>query len=311
MLTQRQARIRTARRALAAMGYQETIGWSFTSTANAGRFGGGAGALVLANPIASELDCMRPSALPGLIEAAARNAARGLSDVALFEIGPVFMGLEPADQKTVIAALVAPNPPRRWDGAKDDALFALKGELMALLEELGAPVGSLQVVQGANNDWWHPGRSARVQLGPKAVIAEFGALHPATLAAMDADGPLYAFELTLDNLPEAKKKAVKTRPDLALSPLMALKRDFAFVMDRARSANDVVRAAIGADKGLIAGARVFDLYEGKGVPDGQKSVAIEVMIQPVDKTMTEAEIEALSARVVGAVEKATGGKLRA
>ena len=311
VLNQRQARIRTARRALAAMGYQETIGWSFTSTANAARFGGGAEALVLANPIASELDCMRPSALPGLIEAARRNAARGLNDLALFEIGPVFAGLEPQDQKTVMAALIAPNPPRRWDAAPVDALFTLKGDLMALLESLGAPTASLQVVQGSNSPWWHPGRSARIQLGPKAVIAEFGALHPATLAAMDADGPLYAFELTLDTLPEAKKKAVKTRTDLALSPLMPLKRDFAFVVDRAKPANDLVRAAIGADKALITSARVFDLYEGKGVPEGFKSVAIEVMIQPTDKTLTEPEIETLSARVIAAVEKTTGGKLRA
>lgn len=310
VLTPRQARIRTARRALAAMGYQETIGWSFTSQANAARFGGGDERLVLANPIASDLDCMRPSALPGLIEAAARNAARGLSDVALFEIGPVFAGLEPADQKTVIAALIAPNPPRRWDGAKDDALFALKGDLMALLEDLGAPAGSLQVVQGETNSWWHPGRSARVQLGPKTVIAEFGALHPGALMAMDAPAPLLALEITVDHLPEAKKKAVKTRADLALSPLMPLKRDFAFVVDRARPANDLVRAAIGADKGLITAARVFDLYEGKGVQEGYKSVAIEVMIQPKDKTLTEPEIEALCGRIIGAVEKTTGAKLR-
>ncbi len=310
VLTPRQVRIRTARRALAAMGYQETIGWSFTSQANAARFGGGAEALVLANPIASDLDCMRPSALPGLIEAAGRNTARGLNDLALFEIGPVFTGLEPQDQKTVIAGLLSPNPPRRWDGAKDDALFGLKGDLMALLENLGAPVGSLQIVQGSNNAWWHPSRSARVQLGPKAVIAEFGALHPAVLGAIDTDGPLLAFEITLDALPEAKRKAVKTRPDLALSPLMPLKRDFAFVVDQAKPANELVRAAIGADKVLISGARVFDLYEGTGVVEGFKSVAIEVIIQPVDKTLTEPEIAALSNRIIAAVEKASGGVLR-
>ncbi len=310
VLTTRQARIRIGRRALAAMGYQETIGWSFTSQANAVRFGGGADELVLANPIASDLDCMRPSALPGLIEAARCNAARGMSDVALFEIGPVFAGLEPQDQRTVIGGLVSPNPPRRWDGPREDALFTLKGDLMALLDDLGAPVGSLQIVQGANNAWWHPGRSARVGLGPKAVIAEFGALHPAVLAAMDAEGPLYAFEINLDALPEPKKKAVKTRPDLTLSPLMPLKRDFAFVVDQARAANDLVRAALGADKALITGARVFDVYEGKGVPDGSKSVAVEVLVQPNDKTLTEPEIEALSARVIAAVEKATGAVLR-
>ena len=217
MLTPKQARVRAARRALAAAGYQETVGWSFTSTANARLFGGGDERLVLANPIASELDCMRPSALPGLIEAVGRNAARGFSDLALFEIGPVFHGDQPEDQRTVIAAILAPNAPRSWAGAAGDPLFALKGDLIALLDELGAPTGSLQTAQGSANAWWHPGRSARLQLGPKAVLAEFGALHPSVLKAMDVAGPLYAFEITLEAVPEPKKKAIKTKagPDAA------------------------------------------------------------------------------------------------
>ncbi len=310
VLTGRQTRLRIARRALAAQGYQETVGWSFVSQADAVRFGGGADALVLANPIASDLDCMRPSALPGLIQAARRNAARGLGDVALFEIGPVFLGLEPQDQRTVIAAVAAPVAARRWDGVSEDALFLLKGDLIDLLADLGAPIGSLQVVQGGTSPWWHPGRSARVQLGPKAVMAEFGQLHPAVLRAMDLDETLYGFEVTVDALPEAKKKAAKGRAALDLSPLMPLRRDFAFVVDRDRPAGDLIRAARGADKALIADARVFDVYEGKGVPDGMRSVALEIMVQPREKTLTEPEIEALSSRVVAAVEKATGGVLR-
>jgi phenylalanyl-tRNA synthetase beta chain len=266
--------------------------------------------LVLANPIASELDCMRPSALPGLIEAAGRNAARGFSDLALFEIGPVFSGDQPEDQRTTISALVSPKSPRHWQGAPSDPLFALKADLYALLDELGAPTGSLQVAQGSASPWWHPGRSARLQLGPKAVLAEFGALHPSVLKALDVDGPLYAFEITLEAVPEPKKKAVKTKPALALSPLMPLYRDFAFIVAKDKAAGDLVRAAQGADKALIAAARVFDVYQGAGVPEDEKSVALEVTIQPQDKTLTDIEIEALSARIVAAVEKATGGRLR-
>jgi len=310
VLTSRQARLRLARRSLAALGYQETVGWSFVSQADAARFGGGADALVLANPIAADLDCMRPSALPGLIQAARRNAVRGFDEVALFEIGPVFRGLEPQDQGTVISALASPVKARRWDGVNEDALFLLKGDLMQLLADLGAPIASLQVVQGGANPWWHPGRAARVQLGPRAVIAEFGQLHPAVLRAMDLDETLYAFELKVELLPEPKKKAAKARSALHLSPLMPLRRDFAFVVDRDLPAADLVRAAQSADKVLIAGARVFDVYEGKGVPDQKRSIALEVLVQPQEKTLTEAEIEALSSRVVAAVLKATGGVLR-
>lgn len=311
VLNPRQARVRIARRALAAAGYAETVGWSFTSRRNAQLFGGGAEALVLANPIAAELDCMRPSALPGLIEAVGRNAARGFPDCALFEIGPVFGGDAPGDQRTTVTAVLAPRPPRRWDGGPADDLFTLKGVLLALLEELGAPVGSLQTVQGASPAWWHPAQSARLQLGPKAVMAEFGALHPSTLKALDVAGPIYAFEIWLEALPEPKKRAVKTRPALGLSPFMPLSRDFAFLVDEAKAAGELVRAALAADKSLIAVARVFDVYRGAGVPEGQKSVAVEVQIQPQDKTLAEAEIEALSSKIIASVEKNCGGRLRA
>jgi phenylalanyl-tRNA synthetase beta chain len=313
VLTVRQTRMRNARRAMAARGYAEAVTWSFMPTQRAKLFGGGDKKLRLTNPIASDLDCMRPSILPNLIEAAARNARQGFADAALFEVGPTFKGDQPADQLTVVAALVAPHPARNWAGAQADPLFKLKADLMALLEEMGAP--NLQIAQGGQgggqaSPWWHPGRSARLQLGPKNVVAEFGELHPAILKALDAEGPMLAFELDLGAVPEPKKKPTKTKPALSLSPLMPLGRDFAFLVDQATPAGDVVRPILGVDKSLIADARVFDVYQGKGVPEGQKSVAVEVTIQPTEKTLTDAEIEALSARIVTAAEKAAGAKLR-
>jgi phenylalanyl-tRNA synthetase beta chain len=309
VLTTRQARTRQARRKLAAMGYAEAVTWSFTARKAAALFGGGERSLEIANPIAADLDCMRPSILPNLIEAAQRNADRGFADAALFEIGPVYRGDGPGDQSIVATALVAPNPGKRWDARDADPLFELKADLFDLLADLGAPVGALQIAQGTASPWFHPGRSAVVQLGPKARIAEFGELHPSVLKAMDADGPMYGFELTISAIPEPKKKATKTRPALKLSPLMPLTRDFAFIVEAARPAGELVRAVVGADKGLIAGVRVFDLYQGAGVPEGLKSIALEVLIQPTEATLTDAEIEALSARVVAAAEK-IGARLR-
>lgn len=309
VLTPLQVRARISRRAMAAAGYAEAVTWSFIKRETAELFGGGDERLVLANPIASDMDCMRPSALPGLLEAARRNAARGFPDVALFEVGPNYRGDGPTDQVQAVTAVVLPSPPRHWDGKGADPLFTLKGDLMALLGELGAPVASLQIVQGSSSPWWHPGRSARVQLGPKTVIAEFGELHPRVLKALDVDGQALGFELNLSAIPAAKQKATRTRPALNLSPLMPLSRDFAFLLDETRPAGDLVRAVASADKQLITDARVFDVYRGQGVPEGQKSVAVEVTIQPREATLTDAEIEALSARVTAAAEK-IGARLR-
>jgi phenylalanyl-tRNA synthetase beta chain len=310
VLDARQSRLRAARRALAAYGWSEAITWSFVSRRVAELFGGGAEALVLDNPIASDLDCMRPSVLPGLIEAAGRNARRGFSDAALFEIGPVFAGPEPADQRTAIAVVLAPHGPRRWDKGPEEDVFAVKGELMALLEELGAPVANLQVAQADPRPWWTPGRSARLQLGAKQVLAEFGEIHPKALAALDVTGPVYAFEAWVETIPEPKKRAVKTKPALVLSSLMPLTRDFAFLMAETTPAGDLTRAVQSADRALIAGVRVFDVYRGPGVPEGQKSVALEVAIQPPEKTLEDAEIEALSGKIVAAAGKAVGAVLR-
>lgn len=309
VLSPRQARVRTARRALAALGYAEAVTWSFTKQSIAALFGGGDERLVLENPIAADLDCMRPSVLPNLIQAAARNAARGHADVALFEIGPIYLDDQPTGQRTVIAGLVAPHADRHWGGADEDPLFALKGDLLAVLEEIGAPVASLQLAQGSNQDWWHPGRSARLQLGPKNVIVEFGALHPRVLKALDADGPMLGFEIVLDSVPEPRGKGGKARGAADLPNLMPLTRDFAFLMDEAKAVGDLTRAVAGADKALIAAVRVFDVYRGQGVPEGQKSVALEVEIQPRAATLAEAEIEALTAKVVAAAAK-VGATLR-
>ena len=310
VLNPRQARVRLARRALAGLGYAEAVTWSFTRRAIAEIFGGGDDRLVLENPIAADLDCMRPSILPNLIQAAARNAARGHPDAALFEIGPVYLGDGPGDQRTVIAGLIAPHPARHWAGAGEDALFALKGDLLALLEQIGAPVASMQLTQGQNRDWWHPGRSARLQLGPKTVIAEFGALHPRVLKALDADGPMLAFEIVLESVPEPRGKGGKARGPADLANLMPLTRDFAFLVEDGKASGDLVRAVSGADKALIAEVRVFDLYRGPGVPEGKASMALEVVIQPREATLTEAGIDALSAKIVAAAEK-TGATLRA
>lgn len=309
VLNPRQARVRLARRALAAMGYAEAVTWSFTKHSTATLFGGGDDALRVENPIAADLDCMRPSVLPNLVEAAARNAARGHADAALFEIGPVYLNDSPTGQRTAITGLIAPHAARHWGAAPEEALFGLKGDLMALLQALGAPVSSLQLSQGQNRDWWHPGRSARLQLGPKTIIAEFGALHPRVLKALGADGPMLGFEVVLDAVPEPRGSKSKTRGPAHLANLMPLTRDFAFVVENGRAVGDLVRAIAGADKALISDVRVFDVYRGAGVPDGMKSVAVEVVIQPVDATLTEDGIEALSAKVVAAAGKA-GGVLR-
>ena len=316
MLTLRQARIRAARRALAAAGYAGG-GDLVVHVARGGArlFGGGAEALVLENPIAAELDCMRPSILPSLIEAAGRNAAARLRRRApCSRSARCSPATEPADQRTAVAAdpgAARPAPLGPCGAAED--VFALKGDLMALLDELGAPVANLQTVQDGAAPWWRPGRAARLQLGPKAVLAEFGELHPEVLGGAGRRGPIYAFEVWLEAIPEPKKKAVKTRPALALSPLMPLTPRLRLRGGpRTRAAGDIVRAVPvrrpAADRrrrGCSTSTRA------PGVPAGAKSVAVEVTIQPREKTLADAEIEAISAKIVGAAAKATGAVLRA
>jgi phenylalanyl-tRNA synthetase beta chain len=307
LLTPAQNRIRLGRRALAARGWMEAVTWSFASTAMCEMFGGGVSALVLANPIASDLDCMRPSALIHLLLAAGRNADRGYGDLALFEAGPIYKGDGENDQESVIAG-VTRGSVRHWAGVAAADVFSVKADVLAILEAMGAPTGGLQVVQGARN-WWHPGRSGSLKMGPKVVVAEFGEIHPRVLKAMGLEGPVLAFELFLNALPPHKAKASKSKAKLDLSPLMPLTRDFAFVVPADKPAGDLVRAVAGADKALITNVAVFDRYQGPGVGGGEVSLALQVTISPRDKTLTDGEIEAVSTKVIAAAAKA-GGRLR-
>jgi phenylalanyl-tRNA synthetase beta chain len=316
VLTPIQQRTRKAKRALAARNLVEAVTWSFIGKREAELFGGGKPELALANPIAAELSDMRPSLIPGLVAAAQKNADRGFPDAGLFEVGQVFSGDAPADQFTAAAgirrALAKPSGiGRHWtkrDGEVD--AFDAKADAFAVLTAAGAPPQALQVAVGATA-WFHPGRSGTIQIGPQNVLGYFGELHPRALEALDADGPLVAFEIILERIPEPRAKQTRTKPPLELSAFQPVERDFAFVVERNAKAADIVRAASSVDRKLIAGVNVFDVYEGVGIEPGKKSVAIAVTIQPREKTMTDAEIEALAAKIVAEVGKRTGGVLRA
>jgi phenylalanyl-tRNA synthetase beta chain len=315
VLTTLQVRIRKAKRALAARGLTEAVTWSFIAKPQAELFGGGQAELALANPIAAELSDMRPSLIPGLVAAAQKNADRGFPDVALFEVGQVFRSDQPEDQFTaatgVRRGLAKPGGiGRHWSSktAEVDA-FDAKADALAVLAAAGAPTQAVQVVPGGP-PWFHPGRSGTIQIGPQNILGHFGELHPRALDALDAEGPLMAFEVILERIPEGKAKATRAKPVLELSPFQPVTRDFAFVVDRAVKAGDIVRTAQAVDRKLIAGVTVFDVYQGQGIASGKKSVAIAVTIQPREKTMTDQEIDALAARVVAEVGKRLGGALR-
>jgi phenylalanyl-tRNA synthetase beta chain len=316
VLTPIQNRTRKAKRALAARSLVEAITWSFVAKAEATLFGGGSAALALANPIAAELSDMRPSLIPGLAMAAQRNADRGLADIALFEVGQIFKGDRPEDQFTAATGLrralaKASGIGRHWSSeAKPVDVFDAKADAFAVLAAAGAPMQALQVVPGGPA-WFHPGRSGTIQIGPQNVLGAFGELHPRALAALKSEGPLVAFEVILENIPAAKPKATRAKSMLELSPFQPVERDFAFVVDAAVKAGDVVRAAQSVDKKLIVNVGVFDVYEGAGIGAGKKSIAIAVTLQPREKTMTDAEIDALGQRIVSEVTKKTGGVLRA
>lgn len=315
VLTTGQIRRNRARRALAARGFNEAVTWSFISRPQAELFGGGNAALELANPISPEMSDMRPSLLPGLLAAAQRNADRGFGDVALFEIGQVFHGDTPEGQKMVAAGVrrgtaKLQGPARHWSGNSAEVdVFDAKADAEAALAAIGAPVDRLQVYTDAPSTF-HPGRSGCLKLGPKNTLAVFGEVHPRTLAELDIEGPLVAFEIDLDALPQPKKKAGGSKGALNASHLMPVRRDFAFLVGQDVVAETVLKAARGAEKTLIADVTLFDIYEGQGVPDGQKSVAIDVLLQPRQKTLTDEEIDAVSKKIIANVEKATGGTLR-
>ena len=315
VLTAIQNRTRKAKRALAARGLLEAVTWSFVSKREAELFGGGTPELSLANPIAAELSDMRPSLIPGLIMAAQRNADRGLPDTAVFEVGQIFKGDKPADQLTAASGLrrglAKPSGSgRHWSGKAGPVdVFDAKADAFAVLAAAGAPMQALQVVRGGPA-WFHPGRSGTIQIGPQNILGHFGELHPRAITSVKAEGPLVGFEVILEKVPEPKARPTRAKPVLELSPFQPVERDFAFVVDNAVESADIVRAAQNVDKKLVSNVVVFDVYEGKGIDPGKKSIAIAVTIQPREKTMTDAEIETLAGKIVAEVTKRTGGVLR-
>ena len=314
VLTSIQRRTRKAKRALAARGLVEAVTWSFVAKPHAELFGGGQSELALANPIAADLSDMRPSLIPGLALAAQKNADRGFNDVALFEVGQIFRGDRPEDQVTAASGvrrrLARLAGGRNWStGAAEVDTFDAKADALAVLAAAGAPPQALQIVPGGAS-WLHPGRSGTLQIGPQNVLGWFGELHPKILQALGAEGPLVAFEVVLERIPEAKAKPTRAKPPLELSAFQPVERDFAFVVARTTKAGDIVRAALGVDRKLITGISVFDVYEGPGIDADKKSIAIAVTLQPREKTMTDEEIDAVAAKIVAEVGKRTGAVLR-
>jgi phenylalanyl-tRNA synthetase beta chain len=311
VLTVLQRRMIAARRTLAGRGLNEAVTWSFLPESQALLFGGGQPGLKLANPISSELSDMRPSLLPNLLAAVGRNVAQGYPDIALFEIGQAYGGDRPEDETLNAAGVRRGDAVARHWTAKSRAVdaFDAKADALAVLEAAGLPASGVQVVAGGPA-WFHPGRSGTLQLGPKLKLGAFGELHPRILEAMDVKGPLVGFEVNLSALPAPRGGRQATRPPLQAWPFMPLRRDFAFVVSKETAAAAIVKAAQAADKTLVTDVAVFDLFEGSGLEAGAKSVAVEVTIQPRAATLTDKEIEALAARIVDQVAKATGGRLR-
>ena len=309
VLTPAQKRLSTARRTAAALGYNECVTYSFIDAKSATLFGGGADETMLENPISSEMSHMRPDLLPGLLQAAARNQARGVMDLALFEAGDAFEGGEPGEQVTQVTGLLigrtGPKDVHRASRPVD--VYDAKADAEAVLAAIGAPAKA-QILRGADA-WWHPGRHGKICLGPKKVLGIFGELHPKVLREMDIKGPAVAFTLWPGEVP-LPRQAGANRGALALSDLQAVERDFAFVVDAEVEALTLVNAAAGADKALIADVRVFDEFVGGALGEGKKSLAITVRLQPTEKTLKDTEIEAVAAKIIESIAKATGGTLR-
>ncbi|CDZ36125.1 Phenylalanine--tRNA ligase beta subunit [Neorhizobium galegae bv. officinalis] len=320
ILTTLQIRTRTAKRALASRGMLEAVTWSFIPEDQAKLFGGGARALKLANPIAADMSDMRPSLLPGLLSAAQRNADKGFGDVAIFEVSGTYESDRPEGQRRVAGGIrrgtaTINGTGRLWSntakgGGKPVDVFDAKADALTVLEACGLPMGNVQIEKGAP-EWYHPGRSGTIKMGPKVVLGYFGEFHPKTLGALDVSGALCGFEVFLDAMPEPKKKATRTKPPLELSPFQVVKRDFAFVVSSDVEAGAIVKAASTADRKLITGVNVFDVFEGASLGEGRKSIAVEVLIQPVERTLTDEDFDTLTAKIVANVEKTTGGTLRA
>ncbi len=300
----RRRRVELVRRTLASRGLVEAVTFSFISERNYVTVS----PLRLVNPISADLDEMRPSVLPGLVEAARRNADRGFADVALFELGPLYRDDTPGGQITVAAGLRAGRlASRHWrEAAREPNLYDAKADALAALAAMGAPVDNIQSAADPP-PWFRPGRAGSLRLGP-TLLGHFGELHPEVLDAFEAKAPVAAFEVFLDAVP--LPRSGRARPPLKLSVFQPVERDFAFIVDRGLPAETLLRAARGVDRKLVSEIRLFDVYEGNGLPEGKKSLAISVVLQPQDATLTDTEIEAFSNRLVTAVEKATGGTLR-
>jgi phenylalanyl-tRNA synthetase beta chain len=309
ILSPAQKREQIARRTMASLGYNECVTYSFIDHAAATLFGGGDDATMLANPISSDLSHMRPDLLPGLLRAAARNQARGIMDLALFEVGHAFHGGEPGEQHMQVAGLlIGRTGPRDAHGSTRAVdLFDAKADAEAVLGAIGAPA-KVQILRDGPG-WFHPGRHGRICLGPKKVLGIFGEVHPRVLGALDVKGPAVAFTLYPEEVP-VPRKAGATRGALEISDLQAVERDFAFVVDAGTEALSLVNAAAGADKALIEDVRVFDQFIDGSLGEGKKSLAITVRLQPRETTLKEADIEAVSAKIIEKVTKATGGTLR-
>ncbi len=287
--------------------------WSFIAKPAAKLFGGGNPALALANPIAADLSDMRPSLIPGLVLASERNVRRALKDVALFEVGQIFLGPGESEQRIAAAAVrrgraKAASEGRRWDGDGLADAFDAKKDALTLLDYFGV-AKAVQIVPGGRA-FLHPGRAAILQFGPKNVVGWFGQLHPTVCEMLGADGPIVAFEVILDGIPAPKTKATRAKAKLERSDLMPVERDLAFVVGASVRAGDIVKAALTADRGLVTDVVVFDVYQGSGLPEGSKSIAINVTLQPRDHTLTDPEIEGAVASIVTEVTKRTGATLR-
>jgi phenylalanyl-tRNA synthetase beta chain len=309
VLTPMQLRSSAARRTAAALGYNECVTYSFIDAQAASLFGGGDDATMLENPISTDMSHMRPGLLPGLLRAASRNQARGFADMALFEVGHAFQGGEPGEQHLQVAGiLIGRTGPKDVLGeSRAVDVYDAKADAEAILSAIGAPA-KVQVLRGGEA-WWHPGRHGRICLGPKKVMGVFGEIHPKILREMDIKGPAVAFTLYPDEIPLPKKKTI-ARPALKVTDLQAVERDFAFVVDVNVEALTLVNAAAGADKALVTDVRIFDEFIGGSLGEGKKSLAVTVRLQPTEATLKDKEIEAVAAKIVEKVTKATGGVLR-
>lgn len=304
-----QNRTRLARRALALRGLSEAVTWSFALDDHAALFGGTDESLRVDNPISNDLNTMRPSALIHLLLAGQRNADKGYAGAALFELGPVFAGQAPSDQRLTLSGMRRVETSRDWAGAQDITALTAKADVLDALEAMGASTANLQLFE-AVGDYWHPGRSGSLRMGPKNVLASFGELHPRVLKAMGIEARVVAFEIWPEKIPAPRKKsASKAKGALTLSELMPVTRDFAFIVSDATPAQDILRAAKAADKQLITDVTLFDIYQGQGVEDGHKSLAIEVTLSPKDATLTDKEIDLVSDKIIESVMK-KGGRLR-